>query len=83
MTYHVATSLEDSEDTPIEELDLAVRTYNCLKRSKINTVGQLLALRKEELLGIRNFNAQNYKEVREQLIAHGFMDQDHPGGPFA
>ncbi len=83
MTYNIATSWIEDDETPIEELDLAVRTYNCLKRSNINTVGQLLALSKEKLLGIRNFGPQNYDEVRERLIARGFMDPDRPGGPFA
>lgn len=83
MIYHVATSLEEGDNTPIEGLDLRVRTYNCLKRSSIHTVGQLLALSKAQLLAIRNFGPQDYEEVREQLIARGFMDPDHPGGPFA
>lgn len=83
MTYHVATSLEEGDNIPIEVLDLRVRTYNCLKRSNIHTVSQLLALSKAELLGIHNFGPQDYTEVRERLIAHGFMDSDHPGAPFA
>ncbi len=82
MTYNIVTSLEEGGNTPIEELDLTVRTYNCLKRSNIHTVSQLLALSKAELLGIRNFGPQNYTEVRERLIARGFMDPDHPDGPF-
>ncbi len=83
MTYDVATSLEEAGNTPIEELELWVRTYNCLKRSNINTVGQILAMRKDELLSIRNFGPQNYDEMRERLIICGFMDPDRPSGPFA
>ena len=83
MAYHAATSLEEGDNIPIEELDLMVRTYNCLKRNNIHMVSQLLALSKAELLGIRNFGPQNYAEVRERLIARGFIDPDHPGGPFA
>ncbi len=82
MTY-IATSLSEGDDILIEELDLAVRTYNCLKRSNIHTVGQLLALNKEKLLGIRNFGPQDYEEARERLITHGFMNPDQPRGPFA
>ncbi len=83
MTYNVVTSLEEGGSTPIEELDLGVRMYNCLKRSNIHTVSQLLALSKAELLGIRNFGPQNYAEVRERLIARSFMHPDHPRRPFA
>ena len=45
---------DDVYAIPIEELDLRVRTYNCLKRSGINKVGQLLSRRREEILAIRN-----------------------------
>ena len=82
MTYHVATFLEEGDNIPIEELDLTVRTFNCLKRNNIHTVGQLLVLSKAQLLGIRHFGPQNYAEVRERLIARGFMDPDHSGEPF-
>jgi DNA-directed RNA polymerase subunit alpha len=83
MIHDISTTWAEGNDAPIEELDLWVRTYNCLKRSNINTVGQLLALNKEKLPGIRNFGPQNYEEVRERLITHGFMNPDHPRGPFA
>src|SRR5581483_10365052 len=43
------------QDMPIEVLDLSSRTYNCLKRSQITTVGQLLQMSEDELLGLRNF----------------------------
>jgi DNA-directed RNA polymerase subunit alpha len=82
MNSSAITETKDN-DAPIEELDLWVRTYNCLKRSNINTVRQLLTLSKEELLGIRNFGPQNYEEVRERLITRGFMNPDQPRGPFA
>ena len=81
--YNPATTGVEDHDVPIEELDLAVRTYNCLKRSNINRISQLLTLNKEELLGIRNFGPQNYEEVRERLITRGFLNPDHPRGPFA
>jgi DNA-directed RNA polymerase subunit alpha len=78
----VATWAED-DDTPIETLDLSVRSYNCLKRNNISTVRQLLSLRKNELLSIRNLTPQSYEEIREQLIAHRFMHPSQPIGPFA
>ena len=81
-SHLVATGMED-ENAPIETLDLAVRTYNCLKRSNINTVRQLLSLRKWELLHIRNLTPQNYEEIRGRLLACGFMHPTHLIGPFA
>ena len=42
-------------DVPIEDLDLSVRALNCLKANEITKVGQLVALREEDLLGLRNF----------------------------
>ncbi len=77
----VATGTQDN-DPPVETLDLGVRTYNCLKRSNIVTVRQLLSLRKQELLRIRNLTAQNYEEIRERLIACRFMSPTQLIGPF-
>ena|SRR5690349_21851293 len=78
----VATGTLD-DDTPIEALDLTVRTYNCLKRSHIDTVHQLFSLRKQELLRIRNLTLQNVEEIRERLIACRFMHPTQLIGPFA
>jgi DNA-directed RNA polymerase subunit alpha len=81
VSYLTTTSTEDN-DVPIEALDLSVRSYNRLKRNSIATVRQLLAMKRSELLGIRNFHQENYEEVRDQLVAHGFMHSAHPIGPF-
>ncbi len=54
-------------DTPIEELDLSVRSYNCLKREGIVTVGELVQKSEADLLDIRNFGAKSIDEVREKL----------------
>jgi DNA-directed RNA polymerase subunit alpha len=70
-------------DTPIEDLNLSVRTYNCLKRSNITKVGQILAMDEKDLLSVRNFGRKSYDELREQLIRHGFMTAAVPIGPFA
>jgi DNA-directed RNA polymerase alpha subunit len=78
----VATGTQD-DDTPIETLDLGVRAYNGLKRSNIKTVRQLLSMRKQELLRIRNLTPQHYEEIRERLIACGFMHPTQLIGPFA
>ncbi len=74
---------DDVYATPIEEMDLRVRTYNCLKRSGINKVGQLLSRRRKEIFSIRNLTPEDYEEIRARLIARGFMSPIHPLGPFA
>ena len=52
---------------PIEELDLSVRPYNCLKKEKINTVGELLKYTKAQLQKIRNFGRKSGNEVSLKL----------------
>lgn len=59
-------------DTPIEQLDLSVRAYNCLKRSGLMTVGAVLEKSEEELLALRNFGEKSYLELRDKLIEHSF-----------
>lgn len=60
-------------ETPIEELDLSVRAYNCLKRSNITKVGQVLTMNEEDLLGVRNFGEKSLQELRERLLARNFL----------
>ncbi|HKV59173.1 MAG TPA: DNA-directed RNA polymerase subunit alpha C-terminal domain-containing protein [Ktedonobacteraceae bacterium] len=74
---------DDVYATPIEELDLRVRIYNSLKRNQINTVGQLLSMRRKEILAIRTLVPGNFEELQTQLIARGFMSRSHLHGPFA
>lgn len=52
---------------PIEELQLSVRAYNCLKRAQINSVADLLDYTQEDLLEIKNFGAKSAEEVVEAL----------------
>ena len=66
-------------NTPIEELELSVRAYNCLKRSGLMTVGQILERSEGELLGLRNFGRKSYDELRERLIESEFIDGSQPG----
>jgi DNA-directed RNA polymerase subunit alpha len=62
---------DDEEDPtnqiPIEELQLSVRAYNCLKRAQINSVADLLDYTQEDLLEIKNFGAKSAEEVVEAL----------------
>ncbi len=57
----------ETDATPIEELDLSVRSYNCLKREGVATVGELKAKSEQDLLEIRNFGAKSIDEVKEKL----------------
>lgn len=64
-------------DTPIEELELTVRAYNCLKRAGITQVGEVLdKLRKgpDEILAIRNFGQKSLDELIDRLEEKGFAD---------
>lgn len=56
---------------PIEELDLSVRPYNCLKRAGINTVGDLMQRTEEEIVSVKNFGRKSLDEVRDKLTALG------------
>lgn len=56
---------------PIEELDLSVRPYNCLKRAGINTVGDLLQRTEDEVVNVKNFGRKSLDEVKEKLAAMG------------
>ncbi|TLM80457.1 MAG: DNA-directed RNA polymerase subunit alpha [Actinobacteria bacterium] len=58
-------------ETPIEELDLTVRSYNCLKRQGVNTIGQLTDCTEADLLNIRNFGAKSIEEVKDKLQQMG------------
>lgn len=60
-------------DMPIEELDLPMRAYNSLKRNNIVKVGQLLQLRDEDLLRMRNFGKKSLDEMKERLRMRGFL----------
>lgn len=68
------------QDMAIEVLDLSSRTYNCLKRSQITTVGQLLQMSEDELLSLRNFGQKSLQELHEKLALHGVTAGDSRGG---
>ncbi len=65
---------------PIEELDLTVRALNCLKKSNIQTIGELVAHTEKDLLGIGNFGERSLEQVIEKLAKFGLSlaqpDQD-------
>ncbi|HEY1369005.1 MAG TPA: DNA-directed RNA polymerase subunit alpha [Gaiellaceae bacterium] len=68
------------ENFPIEELELGVRSYNCLKRVGIETIGDLVTKTENELAAIPNFGKKSIEEVKETLQAHGLGLRGDEGG---
>jgi DNA-directed RNA polymerase subunit alpha len=68
------------ENFPIEELELGVRSYNCLKRVGIETIGDLVMKTENELAAIPNFGKKSIEEVKETLQAHGLNLRGDNGG---
>jgi len=64
----------------IEDLELTVRSYNCLKREGIHTVGELVARSEADLMDIRNFGQKSIDEVRQKLGELGLNLKDSAGG---
>lgn len=56
---------------PVEQLNLSVRTLNCLRRGNINTVGELMSKSEKELLSLRNFGTKSKQELEERLKSLG------------
>ncbi|MBE3593214.1 MAG: DNA-directed RNA polymerase subunit alpha [Thermoanaerobacter sp.] len=63
--------VEKPLDMTIEELDLSVRSYNCLKRAGINTVQELTQKTEEEMMRVRNLGKKSLEEVKQKLEALG------------
>ncbi|MFM9377420.1 DNA-directed RNA polymerase subunit alpha [Gordonia sp. VNK21] len=63
---------------PIEDLELTVRSYNCLKREGVHTVGELVARTESDLLDIRNFGQKSIDEVKVKLHGMGLSLKDSP-----
>jgi DNA-directed RNA polymerase subunit alpha len=68
------------ENFPIEELELGVRSYNCLKRVGIETIGDLVMKTENELAAIPNFGKKSIEEVKETLAQHGLTLRGDNGG---
>jgi DNA-directed RNA polymerase subunit alpha len=65
-------------DMAIDELNLTMRTYNCLKRSGVTKVGQVLRMDRKELLGLRNFGQKSLVELYQALSSRDLIP---PGTP--
>jgi DNA-directed RNA polymerase subunit alpha len=73
-------SANGMENFPIEELELGVRSYNCLKRVGIETIGDLVQKTENELAAIPNFGKKSIEEVKETLQQHGLNLRGDNGG---
>ncbi len=62
---------DEKYNMPVEQLDLSVRTMNCLRRSNIATVGELIGKGAKELMKLRNFGQKSYLEIEDRLAAIG------------
>jgi DNA-directed RNA polymerase subunit alpha len=69
------------ENYPIEELELGVRSYNCLKRVGIETIGDLVMKTENELAAIPNFGKKSIEEVKDTLQQHGLTLRGDNSGP--
>lgn len=68
-------------DVPIEDLELSMRAYNCLKRAGVEKVGDILARLErgsDELLAIRNFGQKSLVELIESMKQKGYLSGDYP-----
>ena len=80
---HVIEEVEEETLTPsisIEDLELSVRAYNCLKRASINSLAELLKKSEHDLLNIKNFGKKSSDEVIEKLHQVGLELQPNPEG---
>ncbi len=61
-----------TDERPVEDLELTVRSYNCLKREGVDTIGQLATMTEEELMNIRNLGMKSVDEIRSKLMEYGY-----------
>ncbi len=70
-------------ETPIEDFNLSVRAYNCLKRAGITKAGQVLEMTVDDLLAVRNFGRKSLYELQEKLSNHSMLEGTRLGDSFA
>ena len=76
----VAEETNPEMAVPIEDLNLTQRSYNCLKREGIHTIGELVAHTEQDLLDIRNFGMKSIDEVKDKLQSMGLSLKSSPLG---
>ena len=65
------------DNMPIEDLELSVRSYNCLKRAGITTVAELTQKTEDEMMKVRNLGKKSLKEVKEKLAENNLSFRDY------
>jgi len=60
----------------IEELDFSVRSYNCLKKSNINSFGEIVNKTEDEIMGIKNLGKKSFEEIKEKVKEYGLTLKD-------
>jgi len=74
----------DLLDKPVDELELSVRSYNCLKNADIRTIRDLIKRSEKDMLGTKNFGKKSLTEIKDLLHGMGLdfgMDFDEQGNP--
>jgi DNA-directed RNA polymerase subunit alpha len=64
---------ENDLSAPIEQLNLTVKPFNCLKRCGLITIGDILERDEEELLEVPGFGDWQYRELRDKLVSQGLL----------
>jgi DNA-directed RNA polymerase subunit alpha len=80
MVTEKVESANKNVDIPIKDVEFSVRSRNCLKRTNIQTIGELAMLSATELLEIKNFGVKSLTEIREKLQQYGLSLKDDSGG---
>lgn len=68
-----------NDERAVEDLELTVRSYNCLKREGVDTIGQLATMTEEELMNIRNLGMKSVDEIRSKLTEYGYQLESEGG----
>ena len=71
MKEEVEEEEDQFKDRTIEDLDISVRSFNCLKRAGINKVSELIAKSEEEILKVKNLGKKSFKEIKDKLTELG------------
>ena len=80
VTEEIVETQEETPSISIEDLELSVRAYNCLKRASINSMAELLKKSEHDLLNIKNFGKKSSDEVIEKLHQFGLDLMPNPEG---
>ena len=74
---------EETEDLErfnmaVEDMDLSVRSFNCLKKASIDTLGQLVDTKESELMAVKNFGKKSIEEIKQKLedMELGLKDEE-------